>query len=71
MDEFYSNVLQARVDPITSSIPPPDKSLKTPSFTSTHQNQMTVVEVNEYSDIQLVQSFLSKSFYYYVLLTLY
>ena len=32
MDESYLNVLQARLDPITSSIPPPDESL-TPLFT--------------------------------------
>ena len=66
MYEFYLNVLRAHINPITSSIPPPDGSL-TPLFTglstqdfpyeeSTHQNQMTVVEVNEYSEIQLVQS---------------
>ena len=52
MYEFYLNVLRAHVDPMTSSIPPPDGSL-TPLFTglstqdfpyeeSTHQNQMTV-----------------------------
>ena len=32
MDESYLNVLQAWIDPITSSIPPPDESL-TPLFT--------------------------------------
>ena len=64
MDDSYLNVLRARLDPITSSIPlqTPDESL-TPLFTgmsaqtvvpfeeSTLQNQTTVVGVKEHSEI--------------------
>ena len=64
MDESYLNVLRARLDPITSSMPlqTPDESL-TPLFTglnaqtvvphedTTLQNQTTIVEVKEHGEI--------------------